>query len=232
MSMHYWHNQDVTIPIEATESYNNVNLIVGLQILTDLVNHFSCPSCHRIGKISSKVTQRRGLLYHIAFSCECSFETSMCNSSPLHNPASSRMDELNMLACIAANVGGIKRRAEEAADQAQAPFDEEGVTNVTVTIDGSWLTRRGHSSLHGLATCCSTADPPKVLDYQVLSRHCSTCSGLLGVKEFDKDTYQRLLIEHLESGYDANHTGSSAGMEAAGKNLCCTLDYFRELQRK
>ncbi|CAF3784910.1 unnamed protein product [Rotaria socialis] len=122
--------------------------------------------------------------------------------------------------------------AEEAADQAQAPFDEEGVTNITVTIDGSWLTRCGHSSLHGLATCCSTADPPKVLDYQVLSRHCSTCSGLLGVKEFDKDTYQRLLIEHLESGYDANHTGSSTGMEAAGKNLCCTLDYFRELQRK
>ncbi|CAF1036037.1 unnamed protein product, partial [Didymodactylos carnosus] len=167
------------------------------------------------------------------------------------------MDELNMLACITANVGGIKRTGmtqilgclnilhpvqieswnkyqsiyaksvecvteksleaagKEAADQAGVPCDHEGVTNVTGTVDGSWLTRRGHSSLHGVATCCSTADPPKVLGYEVLSRHCSTCSGLLGVREMDEEAYQRLLAEHFNSGCDANHTGSSAGTEAA-----------------
>ncbi len=105
----------------------------------------------------------------------------------------------------------------EAADQAEEPFDPEGVTNVTVSIDGSWLTRRGHSSLHGVATCCTTANPPKVLDYEVLSRHCSTCAGLLGIKDIDQERYEQLLQEHLISGCDANHEGSSAGMEAAGK---------------
>lgn len=91
------------------QDLDNVNLIVGMGYLLDLVNRFSCPSCRRIGKVSSRVSQRRGLLYNIVFTCECSYETSICNSSPLNNPSSSRMDELNMQACIAANVGGMKR---------------------------------------------------------------------------------------------------------------------------
>ncbi len=85
-----------------------------------------------------------------------------------------------------------------------------------MSVDGSWLTRRGHSSLHGIATVCSTADPPKVLDFECLSRHCTTCSGLLGIKEHDPKTYQRRLADHLECGCEANHTGSSGGMESAG----------------
>ncbi len=86
-----------------------------------------------------------------------------------------------------------------------------------MTFDGTWLTRQGHSSLHGIATVCSTASPSKVLDFECLSRHCTTCSRLLGIKEYDPEKYQRQLAEHIESGCEANHTGSSAGMEAAGK---------------
>lgn len=56
--------------------------------------------------------------------------------------------------------------AEEAAEQSPEAANHEGVTDVKVSIDGTWLTRRGHSSLHGVATVCSTADHPKVLDFE------------------------------------------------------------------
>jgi len=106
--------------------------------------------------------------------------------------------------------------ADEAAEQSPEPSDLESVTNIKVSVDGTWLTRRGHSSLHGVATVCSTSDPPKVLDFECLSRHCTTCSGLLGIKEHKPKLYKRLLKEHIEDGCEANHLGSSSGMEAAG----------------
>ena len=90
-------------------SFSNVNIIVGIEAILNLVNQLSCPSCRRVGKMSQKVTQRRGLLYHITFSCTCSFETSFTNSTQLIHSATARMDELNMMACAAANVVGIKR---------------------------------------------------------------------------------------------------------------------------
>jgi hypothetical protein len=89
--------------------YNSVNIIVNIGMILNLVNKFRCPSCDRVGKMSEKVTQRRGLLYHITFSCTCSFETSFRNSTQLVHSSTSRMDELNMMACVAANVAGIKR---------------------------------------------------------------------------------------------------------------------------
>lgn len=89
--------------------YNNVNIIVNIGMILNLVNKFRCPSCGCVGKMSEKVTQRRGLLYHITFSCTCSFETSFTNSKELVHSSTSRMDELNMMACVAANVAGIKR---------------------------------------------------------------------------------------------------------------------------
>ncbi len=111
--------------------------------------------------------------------------------------------------------------ADEAAEQSSEAADHEGVTNIKVSIDGTWLTRRGHSSLHGVATVCSTADPSKVLDFECLSRHCTTCSGLLGIREHNPEMYQRLLAEHIESGCEANHSGSSGGMEATGLRKLC-----------
>ena len=92
------------------DSFNNVNIIVGIETILNLVNKMSCPSCHCIGNMSQKVAQRRGLLYYIKFSClSCSFETAFTNSSQLVHSSTSRMDELNMMACAAANVVGIKR---------------------------------------------------------------------------------------------------------------------------
>ncbi|CAF3706158.1 unnamed protein product [Adineta steineri] len=69
--------------------------------------------------------------------------------------------------------------------------------DVNVSIDGTWLTQ-DYSSLYGLGTLVSAADPPKVLDYEILSRHCSRCTELLAVKKFD-----------------TNYEGSSGEMEEA-----------------
>ena len=61
-------------------SLNNVNIIISIGVILNLVNRLCCPSCRRVGKMSQKVTQRRGLLYNITFACTCSFETSITNS--------------------------------------------------------------------------------------------------------------------------------------------------------
>ena len=90
-------------------SFNNVNIIISIDVILNLVNRLRCPSCRRIGKMSQNVTQRRGLLYNITFACTCSFETSITNSKELVHPSTTRMDELNMMACAGANVLGIKR---------------------------------------------------------------------------------------------------------------------------
>lgn len=111
--------------------------------------------------------------------------------------------------------GVIMEKAQKsmsiAADEARKHFEGD---DVTVSIDGTWLTQ-GFSSLHGVGTIVSAADPPKVLDYEILSRHCSECAGLLGLKKSDGELYSRLLGEHLANGCEANYDGSSGGMEGA-----------------
>ena len=103
-------NNDDVVDCSSNEmSFNDVNIIISIDIILNLVNRLCCPSCRRTGKMSQKVTQRRGLLYNITFACACSFETSITNSKELVHPSTTRMDELNMMACAAANVLGIKR---------------------------------------------------------------------------------------------------------------------------
>lgn len=104
-----------------------------------------------------------------------------------------------------------EKSTQVAADEARKYYKGD---DVTVSIDGTWLTQ-GFSSLHGIGTIASAADPPKVLDYEILSRHCSECAGLLAVKKFDGELYSKLLEEHLMCGCEANYEGSSGGMEGA-----------------
>jgi hypothetical protein len=108
-----------------------------------------------------------------------------------------------------------------AANEARAYYKGD---DVTVSIDGTWLTQ-GYSSLHGVGTIVSAADPPKVLDYEVLSRHCSECAGLLAIKKSDGELYSKLLEEHLNSGCEANYEGSSGGMEGAAVSDSDSLFY-------
>ncbi len=104
-----------------------------------------------------------------------------------------------------------EKSTQVAANEARTYYKGD---DVTVSIDGTWLTQ-GYSSLHGIGTVVSVADPPKVLDYEILSRHCSECAGLLSVKQSDGELYSKLLEEHLKCGCEANYEGSSGGMEGA-----------------
>lgn len=96
-----------------------------------------------------------------------------------------------------------------AADEARLYHKSD---DICISIDGSWLTQ-GFSSLHGIGTVLSVSDPPKVLDFEVLYRHCSTCAGLAAIKQIDGELYAEHLEKHLESGCEANYSGSSGGME-------------------
>ena len=125
----------------------------------------------------------------------------------------------------------IQKEAEKsttvAANEAKIHFQGD---DVTVSIDGTWLTQ-GFSSLHGVGTIVSVADPPKVLDYEVLTRHSSECAGLLGVKKSDGELYCKLLEEHLQNGCEANYDRSSGGMEGASvrhfvRSFSKFLDYL------
>ncbi|CAF1586462.1 unnamed protein product, partial [Adineta steineri] len=87
--------EDEDEPVSYDIPYTNVNIIVSINMILDLVNKLRCPSCGRVGKMSEKVTQRRGLLYHITFSCKCSYETHFKNSTELVHSSTSRIDELN-----------------------------------------------------------------------------------------------------------------------------------------
>ncbi|CAF1584782.1 unnamed protein product, partial [Didymodactylos carnosus] len=97
-----------------------------------------------------------------------------------------------------------------AANEARSHFSSN---DTSVSVDGTWMTQ-GFSSLHGGGTLISVSNPSKVLDYEILSRKCSVCCGLLGIKEKDGEKYKELLDEHL-SGCEANYEGSAGGMESA-----------------
>ncbi|CAF1389756.1 unnamed protein product [Didymodactylos carnosus] len=85
---------------------------------------------------------------------------------------------------------------QDGTQEAGAYFQSD---DICVSVDGTWLTQ-GLSSLHGIGTLCSTTDPPKVLDHQLLSQYCSEYAGLVGVKISDGELYDKLLTEHCTDG--------------------------------
>ena len=176
-----------------------------------------------------------GLSYYISFICTCGNVIRFVTGNRLERPSNSEMTDLNMSSILAASLIGVQRRGLEkffgamgilppvqiesykqyeqllfasahreaeksteiAAEEARAHFRSD---DINVSIDG---------------TIVSASDPPKVLDYEVLSRHCSECAGLLGVKKNDGELYSELLEKHLQRGCEANYEGSSGGMEGA-----------------
>lgn len=52
---------------------------------------------------------------------------------------------------------------------------QENPQDVAVSVDGTWM-KRGFSSLYGVQTAISW-DGHKVLDVEILSRYCSTCTS-------------------------------------------------------
>lgn len=84
------------------------------------------------------------------------------------------------------------------AAASEAKYINEGNPDIPVAFDGTWQ-KRGHTSKNAVATVTSV-DSGKVLDYEVLTKHCYHCAS--GKKE----------AAHICS---KNYEGTSGGMEAA-----------------
>ncbi|XP_005091180.1 uncharacterized protein LOC101848798 [Aplysia californica] len=89
---------------------------------------------------------------------------------------------------------------------------EDGVLDIAVSFDGSWLTR-GHKSLIGIG-CVIDVLTGLVLDSHVLSLHCQTCATTGQWKKTNTPlAYDAWLTEHKASGCNINYGGSSGMME-------------------
>lgn len=94
------------------------------------------------------------------------------------------------------------------------PNSETPATDLSVSCDGTWM-KRGHTSLHGVSTVISVATG-KVLDLQVMSKYCATCSNR---KKLDDAVQEQEWQAKHQLECSKNHSGSSGGMEAAGMKL-------------
>ena len=94
-------------------------------------------------------------------------------------------------------------------DIRSSPVDENAVVeDVQIAIDGTWQ-KRGHASLNGVLVAISSKR--KVLDYQVLTKHCKECQicdRLQGAANYD-----RWKASHSCKIYQK---GSASAMEAGG----------------
>ena len=101
----------------------------------------------------------------------------------------------------------------------QAVFENSGAadcvaTDLSVSCDNTWM-KRGHTSLHGVSSVISV-DTGKVLDVQVMSKHCTVCA--LHTPDNNKNKEKDWCKDHSES-CSRNYSGSSGGMEPAGMKL-------------
>ena len=96
---------------------------------------------------------------------------------------------------------------ESAASQVIGIADDQGVTNVTASFDGTWQ-RRGYSSLNRVVSCISNR---KVVDYEVLSKVCNQCKYWNNHKQHPK--FNDWSVYHT---CPINHTGSAGSMEVSG----------------
>ena len=88
-------------------------------------------------------------------------------------------------------------------------IQEAGSSNLTVSDDGSWITR-GRTSAHGIADLYSAAIYPKVIDVERSSKQCSQCYGAESTRKSNPEKYEIFLSNHR---CKINYTGSSGSME-------------------
>ena len=83
------------------------------------------------------------------------------------------------------------------------------------------MAKRGHSSLNGVAAAISVTTG-KVIDVEVLSRHCKSCSNHVTLKETKPDEYESWKVTHGEN-WQLNHDGSASSMESAAAVIILSL---------
>ncbi|XP_065678497.1 uncharacterized protein LOC136093423 [Hydra vulgaris] len=93
--------------------------------------------------------------------------------------------------------------------------DDTGVSDITVSCDGTWQ-KRGHNSLNGIVSVIAV-DTGKCLDYRVRTKKCKACE--LWEDKFNSDEYEEFMQKHKNDCH-LNHIGSAGSMEAAGLVEC------------
>ena len=83
--------------------------------------------------------------------------------------------------------------------------------DVDVSVDGTWQ-RKDCISLNGVVTAISI-DSGKVLDTEILSKSCRSCTRMQTTKAIDPQVYDKWSAAHKCS---LNYKGSSAPMEKVG----------------
>ena len=100
---------------------------------------------------------------------------------------------------------------------------QEG-SDSSISFDGTWQ-KKGHSSLNGVAAAISVTTG-KILDAEVLSRHCKGCPDHSALKDTKPDEYEFWEVTHEEK-CQLNHNGSASSMESAA-----AVNIFFPLSRK
>ena len=104
-----------------------------------------------------------------------------------------------------------KTSMNKAAREARGE-NADDIVDVAVSYDGTWM-RRGYASLHGVFTAISW-DVGKVVDYEVLSRHCHKCTYMKSQRDqgsLTEEQYQQKMAGHV---CDANTVVSAPAMES------------------
>ena len=104
----------------------------------------------------------------------------------------------------------VEKVAKSSMIEAAAEVKQKEGKDVGISFDGTWQ-KRGHSSLNGVAAAISITNG-KVLDVEVLSRHCKGCVDHAALKITKPDEYDSWKITHNEKCH-LNHDGSASSME-------------------
>lgn len=99
---------------------------------------------------------------------------------------------------IFGKVSTIVRREHSKKLSDSSLMSPDKTLDLTVSFDGSWLTR-GHTSLLGLG-CVIDSLTGLVLDVLVMSSSCEVCNQARHMKETDPDAYNVWIEYHLGSG--------------------------------
>ncbi|KAL8607716.1 hypothetical protein ACOMHN_039389 [Nucella lapillus] len=89
-------------------------------------------------------------------------------------------------------------------------MDSDDVLDITVSYDGTWQ-KRGFTSHHGIGVAIET-QTGLVIDFEVLSNYCHSCSLARTRLGSDTPEMEDWLNNHADC--DANFNGSSKAMEA------------------
>ena len=109
----------------------------------------------------------------------------------------------------------VEKVAKASMIQASVEVKENEITDIGILYDGTWQ-KRGYSSLNGVGTAISITTV-KVLDCEVLSRHCKSCTIHYPLKESNPAEYE---AGKSQRGMSIKPLGVSSKY---GKCCCCVL---------